>query len=64
MSRANASKWTDGSMHKRVRRRYVTERWFRFAGLGAISLSVLFLITLALNLVALRVVRKYREAYE
>ena len=30
-------------MHKRLRRRYVTERWFRFAGLSAISLSVLFL---------------------
>ena len=30
-------------MHKRLRRRYVTERWFRLAGLSAISLSVLFL---------------------
>ena len=27
-------------------------------------LDVLFLITLLLNLIALRVVRKYREAYE
>src|SRR5215210_5006271 len=43
MSSAAPSRWTDGSMHKRLRRRYVTERWFRFAGLGAISLSVLFL---------------------
>jgi phosphate transport system permease protein len=30
-------------MHRRVRRRYAAERWFRISGLLAISLSVLFL---------------------
>jgi phosphate transport system permease protein len=39
-------------MRKRVRRRYVTERWFRFAGLGAISLSVLFLAFLLYTMAA------------
>jgi phosphate transport system permease protein len=39
-------------MQKRVRRRYVTERWFRFAGLGAISLSVLFLAFLLYTMAA------------
>ena len=43
MSSAAPSRWNDGAMQKRIRRRYVSERMFRMAGLGAISLSVLFL---------------------
>ena len=30
-------------MDKRLRRRYASERWFRLTGLGAVSISVLFL---------------------
>ena len=52
MSSAAPSRWTDGSMHKRVRRRYVTERWFRFAGFSAIGLSVLFLAFLLYTMAA------------
>lgn len=37
------SRWTDGSMVKRVRRRYAAERRFRLLGLVAVSVSVLFL---------------------
>ncbi|MFL6830715.1 MAG: phosphate ABC transporter permease PstA [Sphingomicrobium sp.] len=37
-------------MQRRIRRRYVFERWFRFAGLAAISLSVLFLAFLLWNM--------------
>ena len=40
---AASSRWNDEAMLRRVRRRYVAERWFRFAGLAAISLSILFL---------------------
>ena len=43
MSSAAPSRWNDAASQRRLRRRYVVERWFRFAGLGAISLSVLFL---------------------
>jgi phosphate transport system permease protein len=43
MSRAAASHWTDGSMHKRVQRRYAAERRFRLVGLAAVGVSVLFL---------------------
>ena len=39
-------------MQQRLRRRYVAERWFRFAGLGAISLSVLFLAFLLYTMAA------------
>ena len=52
MSKAISSQWTDGSMESRVRRRYVTERWFRFAGLSAVSLSVLFLAFLLYTMAA------------
>ena len=38
-----ASRWKDQAMLRRVKRRYVAEKWFRAAGLLAISLSVLFL---------------------
>jgi phosphate transport system permease protein len=38
-----ASRWKEEAMLRRVRRRYIAERWFRGAGFAAISLSVLFL---------------------
>ncbi|HVM21788.1 MAG TPA: phosphate ABC transporter permease PstA [Sphingomicrobium sp.] len=50
MNSRGASRWTDGSMHKRVRRRYAAERRFRLAGLAAIVLSVLFLAFLLFNM--------------
>jgi phosphate transport system permease protein len=43
MSSAAPSRWTDGSMERRVRRRYAAERRFKLLGLGAVALSVLFL---------------------
>jgi phosphate transport system permease protein len=46
------SRWADKAMHNRLRRRYRTERWFRFAGLLAISLSVLFLAFLLYRMAA------------
>jgi phosphate transport system permease protein len=45
-----ASRWTDAAMMKRIRRRYVFERWFRRIGLIAIVLSVLFLAFLLWNM--------------
>jgi len=45
-----ASRWTDESMTRRVRRRYLSERLFRGAGLLAISLSVAFLAFLLWNM--------------
>ena len=52
MSRA-PSRWTDGSMQRRVARRYAAERRFRRFGLAAVSLSLLFLafllVTMASN---------------
>jgi phosphate transport system permease protein len=44
------TRWADPAMRKRVRSRYSTERWFRFSGLAAISLSVLFLAFLLFNM--------------
>ncbi|HUP67660.1 MAG TPA: phosphate ABC transporter permease PstA, partial [Sphingomicrobium sp.] len=43
MSSAPTGRWTDGSMTKRVQRRYAAERRFRLLGLAAVSVSVLFL---------------------
>lgn len=43
MSSAAPSRWSDPAMLQRVRKRYVAERVFRLAGLGAIGLSILFL---------------------
>src|SRR5215218_7876357 len=40
---APPSRWTDGSMHVRVRKRYAAERRFRLLGLAAVSASALFL---------------------
>ena len=44
------SRWTDGSMHARVRKRYNAERRFRLAGLAAVGLSVLFLAVLLITM--------------
>jgi len=52
MSSAAPSRWTDGSMEKRVRRRYAAERRFRLLGLLAIGLSVAFLAFLLINMAA------------
>ena len=43
MSSIAPSRWTDGSMQKRVARRYAAERRFRLFGLAAVGLSVAFL---------------------
>jgi phosphate transport system permease protein len=40
---ATASRWTDGSMQSRLRRRYRSERLFRLLGLAAVTLSLAFL---------------------
>src|SRR5436190_4836426 len=50
MSSRAPSRWSDPAMHKRVRRRYITERWFRGIGLAAVSLSVLFLAFLLFSM--------------
>jgi len=44
------TRWTDGSMNDRVRRRYVSERRFRAAGFLAVSVSALFLALLLGNM--------------
>ncbi|HEX2804219.1 MAG TPA: phosphate ABC transporter permease PstA [Sphingomicrobium sp.] len=49
-SAAAASRWTDGSMDSRVRRRYAAERRFRLIGLAAVSLSALFLAFLLITM--------------
>ena len=50
MNSVAASRWTDGSMEARVRRRYAAERRFRLAGLAAIGLSVAFLAFLLITM--------------
>src|SRR3954470_15807854 len=50
MSSRAASRWADAAMHKRVRRRYTVERWFRGVGFGAVALSLLFLAFLLFNM--------------
>ena len=45
-----ASRWTDGSMDSRLRRRYAAERRFRLLGLFAIGLSVAFLAFLLVTM--------------
>ena len=37
-------------MHRRVRRRYIIERWFRGVGFAAVALSILFLAFLLFNM--------------
>ena len=51
MNRVAPSRWTDGSMQKRVARRYAAERRFRLFGLAAVTLSVAFLAFLLINMV-------------
>jgi len=51
MSSRAATRWTDGSMQKRVDARYAAERRFRFYGLAAVSLSVAFLAFLLITMV-------------
>ena len=46
MNKAVTSRWTDGSMQARVRRRYAAERRFRLIGLLAVGLSMAFLAIL------------------
>jgi len=50
MSSRAATRWIDGSMQKRVARRYAAERRFRFFGLAAVSLSVAFLAFLLVTM--------------
>jgi len=47
-----ASRWTDGSMTARVRKRYAAERRFKLFGFGAVALSVLFLAFLLITMAA------------
>ena len=47
-----ASRWTDGSMQRRVAKRYAAERRFRLFGLAAIALSLAFLIFLLVTMLA------------
>jgi len=46
------TRWTDGSMNKRLGRRYAAERRFRLLGFVAVSVSVLFLAFLLYNMAA------------
>src|SRR6476659_9161821 len=52
MNSTAPSRWTDGSMHRRVRRRYAAERRFRMLGLAAVGVSVLFLAFLLFTMAA------------
>ena len=47
-----------------LQRRHAAERRFRSYGLIAISLGLLFVVLMFANIIALHVVRKYREQYE
>jgi phosphate transport system permease protein len=42
-SAAPTTRWTDAKMRRRLKRRYLSEHWFRGLGLAAVGLSVLFL---------------------
>ncbi|MDQ3479293.1 MAG: phosphate ABC transporter permease PstA [Pseudomonadota bacterium] len=44
------SRWTDGSMDRRLARRYAAERRFRYLGLAAVALSGLFLAFLLVTM--------------
>jgi len=50
MSSRAPSRWSDPAMHRRVRRRYIVERWFRGVGFAAVALSILFLAFLLFNM--------------
>ena len=49
-SAAPTSRWTDGSMNARVRKRYAAERRFRLLGLFAVGLSAAFLAFLLITM--------------
>jgi phosphate transport system permease protein len=49
-SAATNSRWTDGSMNARVRKRYASERRFRLLGLAAVGLSAAFLAFLLITM--------------
>ncbi|MBA3666606.1 MAG: phosphate ABC transporter permease PstA [Sphingomonas sp.] len=51
MNSATPTRWTDGSMEKRVARRYAAERRFKLFGLAAVGLSVAFLAFLLITMV-------------
>ena len=50
MSSIAPSRWTDGSMQKRVAKRYAAERRFRLYGLAAIGISLIFLAFLLVTM--------------
>jgi len=50
MSSSAPTRWTEPEMHKRVRRRYASERRFRAFGFAAVSISVLFLAFLLFSM--------------
>ncbi len=52
MASAAPSRWTEGSMIRRVRKRYAAERRFRLLGLSAVAVSVLFLAFLLFTMAA------------
>jgi phosphate transport system permease protein len=52
MSSRALSRWTDGSMEKRVAKRYAAERRFKLFGLAAVGLSLAFLAFLLVTMVA------------
>jgi len=50
MSSRAPSRWTDGSMEKRIARRYAAERRFRLYGFAAIAVSLAFLAFLLVTM--------------
>ncbi|HET9356056.1 MAG TPA: phosphate ABC transporter permease PstA [Sphingomicrobium sp.] len=52
MSSVAQSRWTDGSMHKRLAARYAAERRFRAFGFAAVAISVAFLAFLLITMLA------------
>ena len=50
MSSRAPSRWTDGSMEKRIARRYAAERRFRLFGFAAIAVSLAFLAFLLVTM--------------
>ena len=52
MNSTAASRWTDGSMQKRVARRYAAERRFRALGFIAVAMSLAFLAFLLFTMAA------------
>ena len=50
MSSIAPSRWTDGSMQKRVAKRYAAERRFRLYGFAAIGISLIFLAFLLVTM--------------